>query len=283
MNIGIIGKGFVGSAVEYGFLSSPNIKYNIRIYDKKKHLRTHSLEDTVNCSDIVFLSVPTPTNRDGSINLNIIDQALNEINCCTLGESIVLIRSTIIPGTTKMFQKRYPKIKMVFNPEFLTEKNANYDFVNQSRIILGGNIKLTSIVSQLYNLRFDNSIPIIETNFETAEMIKYMNNCFLATKVSFMNEMKMISDKSGVDWDVAVNGFSFDKRVGDSHLDVPGHDGKLGFGGSCFPKDIQALIHHAKSIGIEVDTLKGAWETNLKVRPEKDWEELKGRAITDET
>lgn len=283
MNIGIIGKGFVGSAVEYGFLSSPNIKYNIRIYDKKKHLRTHSLEDTVNCSDIVFLSVPTPTNRDGSINLNIIDQALNEINCCTLGESIVLIRSTIIPGTTKMFQKRYPKIKMVFNPEFLTEKNANYDFVNQSRIILGGNIKLTSIVSQLYNLRFDNSIPIIETNFETAEMIKYMNNCFLATKVSFMNEMKMISDKSGVDWDVAVNGFSFDKRVGDSHLDVPGHDGKLGFGGSCFPKDIQALIHHATSLGIEVDTLKGAWETNLKVRPEKDWEELKGRAITDES
>lgn len=281
MNIGIIGKGFVGSAVEYGFLSSSNIKYNIRIYDKKKHLRTHSLEDTVNCSDIVFLSVPTPTNRDGSINLNIIDQALNEINCCTQGESIILIRSTIIPGSSKMFQKKYPKIKIVFNPEFLTEKNANYDFVNQSRIILGGNTKLTSIVSELFNQRFDNSIPIIETNFETAEMIKYMNNCFLATKVSFMNEMKMISDKSGVDWDVAVNGFSLDNRVGDSHLDVPGHDGKLGFGGSCFPKDIQALIHHAKSIGIEVDTLKGVWETNLKVRPEKDWEELKGRAITD--
>ena len=282
MNIGIIGKGFVGSAVEYGFLSSPNIKYNIRIYDKKTNLRTHSLEDTVNESKIVFLSVPTPANTNGSVNLNIIDQALNEINFCTLGESIILIRSTLIPGTTKMLQKKYPKIKMVFNPEFLTEKNADYDFVNQSRIILGGNTQLTSIVSQFYKLRFDNSIPIIETNFETAEMIKYMNNCFLATKVSFMNEMKMISDKSGVDWDVAVNGFSLDKRVGDSHLDVPGHDGKLGFGGSCFPKDIQALIHHAKSIGIDVDTLKGAWETNLKVRPEKDWEELKGRAITDE-
>jgi len=282
MNIGIIGKGFVGSAVEYGFLSSPNIKYNIRIYDKKTHLRTHSLEDTVNESEIVFLSVPTPANTNGSINLNIIDQALNEINFCTLGESIILIRSTLIPGTTKMFQKKYPKIKMVFNPEFLSEKNADYDFVNQSRIILGGNTQLTSIVSQLYKLRFDNSIPIIETNFETAEMIKYINNCFLATKVSFMNEMKMISDKSGVDWDVAVNGFSLDKRVGDSHLDVPGHDGKLGFGGSCFPKDIQALIHHAQTIGIEVDTLKGAWKTNLKVRPEKDWEELKGRAITDE-
>ncbi|MAT79601.1 MAG: hypothetical protein CMD13_02570 [Flavobacteriales bacterium] len=279
MNIGIIGKGFVGSAVEYGFLSSPNIKYNIRIYDKKTHLRTHSLEDTVNESEIVFLSVPTPANTNGSVNLNIIDQALNEINFCTLGESIILIRSTLIPGTTKMFQKKYPKIKMVFNPEFLTERNADYDFVNQSRIILGGNIQLTSIVSQLYKLRFDNSIPIIETNFETAEMIKYMNNCFLATKVSFMNEMKMISDKSGVDWDVAVNGFSLDKRVGDSHLDVPGHDGKLGFGGSCFPKDIQALIHHAKSIGVDVDTLKGAWKTNLKVREEKDWEKLQGRAV----
>ena len=124
---------------------------------------------------------------------------------------------------------------------------------------------------------------MIETNTATAELIKYMNNCFFATKVSFMNEMKMLADKSNVDWKVAVNGFALDKRVGSSHLDVPGHDGKLGFGGSCFPKDIQALIHYAKSLDINVDTLIGAWKTNLKVRPEKDWEELKGRAILDET
>lgn len=282
MNIGIIGKGFVGSAVEYGFSLPTDEKFNIKIYDKKEHLSSHSLEETVNNSEIVFLSVQTPANLDGSINLEIIDGLLNQINKCYNGTSIILIRSTVIPGTSQMFSEKYSKIKIVFNPEFLTERNANFDFINQSRIILGGKKIFTSEVAKMYNLRFNNKVPIIETNFETAEMIKYMNNCFLATKVSFMNEMKMISDKSGVDWDVAVNGFSFDKRVGDSHLDVPGHDGKLGFGGSCFPKDIQALIHHAKSIGIEVDTLKGAWETNLKVRPEKDWEELKGRAITDE-
>ena len=189
----------------------------------------------------------------------------------------------MVPGSTQYFSEKFPKLNFVFNPEFLTEKNANYDFVNQSRIILGGKKELTSKVAQLYNLRFDNSIPIIETNFETAEMIKYMNNCFLATKVSFMNEMKMLADKSNVDWKVAVNGFALDKRVGSSHLDVPGHDGKLGFGGSCFPKDIQALIHYAKSLDVNVDTLIGVWKTNLKVRPEKDWEKLKGRAILDET
>ncbi len=282
MNIGIIGKGFVGNAVHHGFSTDPHNDFDIKIYDKNPKLSSHSLEKTINHSEIVFVSVPTPANLDGSINIEIINDVLSEINNCYDGKSIILLRSTLIPGTSSMFSKKYSKLKIVFNPEFLTEKNANYDFLNQSRIILGGNIKLTSKVSQLYNLRFNNSIPIIETSFETAEMIKYMNNCFLATKVSFMNEMKMISDKSGVDWDVAVNGFSLDNRIGNSHLDVPGHDGKLGFGGSCFPKDIQALIHHAKSIGIDVDTLKGAWETNLKVRPEKDWTELKGRAITDE-
>ncbi|MED5475606.1 MAG: hypothetical protein VX770_06215 [Candidatus Neomarinimicrobiota bacterium] len=283
MNIGIIGKGFVGSAVYYGFSTDQHNDFNIKIYDKNPELSSHSLEETINNSEIVFVSVPTPANLDGSINLEMINDVLFQINNCYNGKSIILLRSTLIPGTSSMFSNKYSKLKIVFNPEFLTEKNANNDFLNQSRIILGGDKKITSKVSQLYNLRFRDSIPIIETNFETAEMIKYMNNCFLATKVSFMNEMKMLSDKLGVDWDVAVNGFSLDKRVGDSHLDVPGHDGKLGFGGSCFPKDIQALIHHSKSIGVDVDTLEGAWETNLKVRPEKDWEELKGRAISDET
>ncbi|MAQ47275.1 MAG: UDP-glucose 6-dehydrogenase, partial [Flavobacteriales bacterium] len=118
-----------------------------------------------------------------------------------------------------------------------------------------------------------------ETNFETAELIKYMNNCFFATKVSFLNEMKLISDKVGADWETSIEGFVRDGRIGHSHLSVPGPDGKMGFGGSCFPKDIQAIINFAKKLNIELNTLKGAWETNLSVRPEKDWEELKGRSV----
>ena len=282
MKIGIIGKGFVGSAVLNGFSIDENFKSGIKIYDKNPDLSSHTLAETLNSSDIIFLSIPTPSNIDGSISLKNINNCLQEINEVNEKDNIILLRSTMVPGSTQYFSEKFPKLNFVFNPEFLTEKNANYDFVNQSRIILGGKKELTSKVAQLYNLRFDNSIPIIETNFETAEMIKYMNNCFLATKVSFMNEMKMLADKSNVDWKVAVNGFALDKRVGGSHLDVPGHDGKLGFGGSCFPKDIQALIHYAKSLDVNVDTLIGVWKTNLKVRPEKDWEELKGRAILDE-
>jgi len=121
----------------------------------------------------------------------------------------------------------------------------------------------------------------IETNFETAEMIKYMNNCFFATKVSFMNEMKLVADRCNVDWNRAVEGFVRDGRIGHTHLNVPGPDGKLGFGGSCFPKDIQAMIQFGKDLGVDTATLKGAWKTNLEVRPKKDWENLKGRAIVE--
>ena len=113
-------------------------------------------------------------------------------------------------------------------------------------------------------------------------MVKYMTNTFFATKISFLNDMKLLADKCGVIWKDAIEGFVRDGRVGHSHLDVPGHDGKYGFGGSCFPKDIQALINFGESNDVDMNVLKGAWETNLKVRPERDWEKLKGRAVVDE-
>ena len=96
-----------------------------------------------------------------------------------------------------------------------------------------------------------------------------------------MNEMKQISDKVGADWETVVEGFVRDGRVGHSHINVPGPDGKFGFGGSCFPKDVQAMIEFFKENGLKANTLEGVWETNLKVRPEKDWEKLKGRAVTE--
>ena len=177
--------------------------------------------------------------------------------------------------------KKFTKLNMVFNPEFLTERSARYDFINQSRFIIGGRKRNTARVAELFKWRFGDSISIIETNFETSEMIKYMNNCFFATKVSFMNEMRKVSDKCNVDWDMAVEGFVRDGRIGHSHLAVPGPDGKFGFGGSCFPKDIQAMINFGQEFGLDMSTLSGVWETNLEVRPEKDWEKLKGRAIVE--
>ena len=94
--------------------------------------------------------------------------------------------------------------------------------------------------------------------------------------------MKLLCDKVNGTWEDAIEGFVRDGRIGHSHLGVPGHDGKYGFGGSCFPKDIQALINFGESVGVEMDVLKGAWKTNLKVRPEQDWKNLKGRAVVDE-
>ena len=281
MKIGIIGKGFVGSAVEYGFTCEKNLNAEIKVFDINPKLKTHSLEDTINQSDYIFLSLPTPANPDGTIHLDIVDNALAEIDNSLNNDRIILLRSTVVPGTSQLFAKKYPKLQLVFNPEFLTEKNANYDFINQSRIILGGNKHLTEKVATLYNWRFDNSIPIIQTNYETAEFIKYVNNCFLATKVSFMNEMKLIANQIDIDWDKTIEGFTLDPRVGNSHVSVPGHDGKYGFGGSCFPKDMQALINFSESLNIDSKILKAAWDTNLKVRPEKDWETLEGRAVID--
>ncbi len=277
--IGIIGRGFVGSAVEFGFSAQTGCDAIVKVYDKNPKLSQNTLEETLNESDFVFLSVPTPSNSDGSINLDVLEQALFDINKINNRSNIILIRSTIVPGTTRDFQDSFSNLNLVFNPEFLTERSAKYDFINQSRFILGGKTKDTSKVADLFRWRFGETTSIIETNFETAELIKYMNNCFFATKVSFLNEMKLMSDKIGADWVTAVEGFVRDGRIGHSHLSVPGPDGKLGFGGSCFPKDIQAIINFAKKLDIELHTLQGAWDTNLTVRPEKDWEKLKGRSV----
>ena len=287
--IGIIGRGFVGSAVEFGFSPNTGCDAEIRVYDKDPSKSLHSLEETVNESDIIFLSVPTPSNKNGSMNLDIVRQVLQNISDVNKNpHNIILLRSTVTPGTTRKLQEEFNNITIVFNPEFLTERSAKFDFINQSRFILGcGDSVLetwkSEIVSDLFKDRFGESISIIQTNFETAELIKYMNNCFFATKVSFLNEMYQLAEKSGVDWETALDGFIRDGRVGHSHMNVPGPDGKFGFGGSCFPKDIQAIINYGESLDLNMNTLKGVWNTNLEVRPERDWENLKGRAVVDET
>ena len=283
--IGIIGKGFVGSAVAHGFSNSVGYQADIRVYDKEKNKSLNTLSEVLD-TDYVFVSVPTPSNPDGSINLKILEDCIEEINQSlenTNSKSpIILIRSTIIPGTSERIQNKYKNLKIVFNPEFLTERSANFDFISQTRFILGGKPENVEKVSELYKHRFGSSISIIETNFQSAELIKYVCNNYFAMKVSFLNEMKLVSDAVNANWDDVIEGFLRDGRVGSSHTQVPGPDGKFGFGGSCFPKDIQAMINFSKSLNIVPNVLIGAWETNLSLRPEKDWEELKGRAIVDD-
>ena len=284
--IGIVGRGFVGSAVEFGFSPQTGCDVNnMYIYDKNESRSLHSLEDVVLYSDFIFLSVPTPSNEDGSINLSYVEDALQRISEITAEieqeispvstdlDNIVLIRSTVTPGTTKKLQEKYQNLRLVFNPEFLTERSANFDFINQTRYILGGDKQNTNKVADLYRWRFGDTIPVIETNYQTAELIKYMNNCFFATKVSFLNEMKQVSDRCEADWDRAVEGFIRDGIIGHSHMSVPGPDGKFGFGGKCFPKDISAMISFGNQLGLDMHTLSGVWNTNLEVRPEKDWED----------
>ena len=271
--IGIIGNGFVGNSVAFGF--SPT--HDIRVHDKdiKKNLNT--IEEVLEC-DFIFVCVPTPMNRDGSINLDVVEKALDEVNQKNKKDNVIILKSTMIPGTMGTLIEKYPDLNLVFNPEFLTERTAKLDFLTQARIILGGNPRHTAKVKELFEERFMHCY-VIETNTTTAEMIKYMNNVFFASKVSIMNEFKQVCDKVGANWEVALKGFAADQRIGDSHLNVPGPDGKMGFGGSCFPKDINAFITLAEEYDVDVNTIKGAWATNLEVRPEKDWENLKGRAV----
>ena len=282
MKIGIVGNGFVGSSVAFGFSPQCGCDADIKIYDKDASKATHSLESTLT-SDFVFVSVPTPSNPDGSINLDVVYNIFEEMNILNhRTDNVFLLRSTVTPGTTRKIQRKFRNLNIVFNPEFLTERSAKLDFINQSRFILGGLKKNVNKVEKLYVDRFGTTTPVIKTNYETAEMIKYMNNCYFATKVSFLNEMYQIADSCGVDWDMAVEGFVRDGRIGHSHMSVPGPDGKFGFGGSCFPKDIQAMINFAESLDVYPEVLLGAWNKNLEVRPEEDWKKLKGRAVVEE-
>ena len=247
-----------------------------------------SVGNPISCNSFGFnhSSLPTPSTKEGSISLDILQDCLEDINKIALQtesyQAIYLIRSTVVPGTTRAFQEKFPKLNLVFNPEFLTERSANFDFISQTRYVLGGEEQNVRKVSELYKDRFGKTVTSIETDFESAELIKYVCNTFFATKVSFLNEMRLLSDKVEANWEDVMEGFLRDGRVGNSHSQVPGPDGKFGFGGSCFPKDIQALINFGDETGVDLPVLKGAWKTNLKVRPEKDGELLKGRAVVDD-
>jgi len=268
--VGVIGNGFVGEAISFAF-SSVSDMY---VYDTDPLKSLDDLESVHSC-DFVFICVPTPMFQDGSQDLSYVEDVFEKAT----SKPVYILKSTVLPGTTEELSKKYSNIKIIFSPEFLTERTAKLDMLTQSRIILGGELPLTEKAKILFNERFKIK-NIIQTDSKTAELTKYMNNTFFATKVSIMNEFKLLCDKIGANWQDALKGFVSDGRIGDSHLNVPGHDGKLGYGGTCFPKDVNALLSFSKKYDIELNTIKGGWKTNLKVRVEKDWEEKEGRSVS---
>jgi len=283
MKVGIIGQGFVGTAVREGLKQF----YEIDTFDLDENKRdVDYIEDIIDRNDIIFVCLPTPMKKDGSCDTSIVENTVMELDNLALtrqcSNRIVVIKSTIPPGTTEKLNEECKHIQVVFNPEFLTEANFIEDFKNQDRIIIGGPRPASTRVRQLFYKAFPKA-HIIKTGSTTAEMVKYMTNTFLATKVSFANEIFEICERLGVDYDKVTEYATYDDRLGKSHWSVPGPDGHYGFGGSCFPKDIQAIISFAKDkLDLYPNVLNGAWKTNLEVRPEKDWEELKGRAVVDE-
>lgn len=274
-NIGIIGLGFVGTAVLEGMKHA----FNITTYDKAgKTSTTVSIKQLVDLTDgPIFVCVPTPMNGDGSCNIKIVEEVVAEIDRHAQSR-VVVIKSTVLPGTTERLNREVKNCVVCFNPEFLTERNYIDDFKNQKSIVIGGPREGTNVLKQVYETAYPK-VPVTKTSSTIAELVKYTTNCFLATKVSFANEVKLLCDKMGVDFDKVVEYATKDERLGTSHWAVPGPDSRCGFGGSCFPKDLNAILSLAKELGIDVNTMQGAWDTNLHVRPEKDWESLKGRAV----
>jgi UDPglucose 6-dehydrogenase len=286
MKIGIVGQGFVGTAIKVGF--EPH--YELETYDAFDESKcTGNLADLVAKCEVIFVCVPTPMNKDGTCHTDIVESVVKRINSKRQGylrtalkhDTIVVLKSTVPPGTTDRLNKKYKNISVIFNPEFLTEANFIEDFKNQTRIILGGTRKGTNLLRQVYSKVFPMA-HIIKTASITAEMVKYMTNAYLATKVSFSNEIKQICDKVGADYDKVIEYATLDERLGKTHFGVPGPDGDCGFGGHCLPKDLNALISVAHEFDIVPEVLEAVVETNDKVRENRDWEKMKGRAVVDE-
>jgi len=277
--IGVIGQGFVGNAIYQGFKDY----YEVLTYDKYVIEKSNStLEDIVKKSDVIFTCVPTPMTDIGNCYTGIVEEVLGDVNKICIDnditEKICIIKSTVVPGTTKKMNEKFKNLNVIFNPEFLTEANAVNDWKNQSRIILGGLNKVTALVKPIFAKVFPKT-PIVKTDSKYAEMVKYVTNCFLATKVSFANEIYQICQEMNIDYDKVIEYAQHDNRLGKSHWSVPGPDGDMGFGGHCFPKDIQALMYEAFQLGVEPTMLAAVIAKNNMVRNERDWEDMTGRAV----
>ena len=260
LNLGIIGKGFVGSAVANGF----NKDCEQIIVDPK--YTDNTIEDVLDCK-LIFVCVPTPVAEDGSCDVSIAKDVLTELNRRQY-KGVVVIKSTIIPDYLHEFKKTYD-LKIVYNPEFLTEANADEDFKNPPFQVFGGKWRDCEVVEKAY-LRYSSVriVPTFKVDLTTASLLKYTINSWLATKVTFFNELKELHElgSSMVSWEQFTDMLSRDERIGKSHMQVPGPDGEPGFGGHCLPKDTEALLNYADKKNIKMSVLRKAVQTNKKIK-----------------
>ncbi len=262
MKVGIIGYGFVGKALANG------INKSTKILKIDPNLGT-SVEDLVEFKpDIIFICVPTPLKDDLTLDSSIVFSVIEEIVRHKI-DSLVVLKSTILPNFIKDINKKIEKF--IYNPEFLREKHADEDFINSSLIVFGGEEKEIKEMKSFYeNNTKCISKDYIETDIISASLIKYTINSFLATKVIFFNEVREIFDKSGANetWSNFIKALAHDKRIGYSHMQVPGPDERLGFGGACFPKDTNAIYNYSKDIEAEFKLLKKVISLNNYLRAE---------------
>ena len=231
--IAIIGYGFVGKAVEVGFRNPAN---DIMIVDPYKGFA--NLDDMEHYNpDYTFVCVPTPMGKDGNIDATIIKEVVGRLQNMACG--IVVIKSTVTPDLAEELCKYK---RFVYNPEFLTERNALNDFLSPQFHIIGGRPEFTKKVKNLYQYNSNcNPAPFYYMSAVEASLVKYGSNTFLAMKVVWFNQWKELTDSLGARYNVVSNAIGSDPRIGHSHTKVPGFDGKKGYGGSCFPKDTNAI------------------------------------------
>lgn len=296
MNISVIGTGYVGlitgtCLAELGMnvvcVDKDEEKINslknfqIPIYEpgletivKRNFLKnrltfTTKIKEAVIKSDAIFISVGTPSSRDGKVDLKYIHQAAKEIADCMDSYKLIIIKSTVPIGTCRHVkriiehvlkeQNKMVEFDIVSNPEFLREGSALYDFSCPDRIVIGvESEKAKSLMRSIYNADIFKNTPFIETTIETSEMIKYASNAFLATKISYINEIANICELCGADIKIVAEAMGLDQRIGDKFLN-PGP----GFGGSCFPKDIKAIIMIGKDLGYTPNIIKSVMKSNL--------------------
>lgn len=278
--IGVIGNGFVGKVTQILKCDKIDVIFYDINPDMCKPLGT-TLNDIVGC-DLIFISVPTPMNKDGSPYLKIVESVMNDISALVdLDKTNVVLRSTVTPGTSE-------KLNCYFMPEFLTEKNCFEDFRTNSDWIFG--LKGTTqdngfmdTINDIFNTAFASELITSDKihfikNTE-AEMVKMFRNNFLATKVSFCNEMYEYCQHKEIDYDKMRSLACLDKRIGMGHSAVPGPDGEFGYGGTCFPKDTHSLLHDMSKYtnSYVIDAIVRRNEE--KDRPTKDWETNKGRSV----
>jgi nucleotide sugar dehydrogenase len=278
MNIGVIGFGFVGKATSM----FSNLE-NLIVYDTDPELcRPRGLTfQKLEMAQVIFICVPTPMRKDGGVHIDIVRNVVNDVKKIVEKNCPIVVRSTVPPGTCD-------ELGTFFMPEFLTEKNFLNDFKDANEWIIGypenhnetQKIRLNYIIEQAHNAKYINSKQTIFMPNKEAEMVKYFKNNFLATKVAFCNEIYQFCKVRDIDYNKVIDTVCLDSRITKSHTSVPGHDGKLGFGGTCFPKDCEGLLAEFNLHNIPSYVIRSSLERNKIIdRPEQDWKLDKGRAV----